>query len=121
MGSNGNLSQSELSPAVGGVAGPYAGQGQLASSGAAAAWNAMAAEAKRNQGVNMGCNGPDSMYRPYSSQVRLRAEWCARGACGNAATPGTLDLESRMGNGRRYASLLRRNLRRLRLLRVPMG
>jgi hypothetical protein len=37
----------------------------------------------------MGCNGPDSMYRPYSSQVRLRAEWCARGACGNAATPGT--------------------------------
>jgi len=28
-------------------------------------------------------------YRDYATQVRLRAEWCARGLCSYAATPGT--------------------------------
>lgn len=89
MSSNGFLTAGELSPATGGVAGPDPGQGQLASSGAAAAWNAMGAKALATHGVHIGCNGPDSMYRPYASQVRLRNEWCAQGACQNAAVPGT--------------------------------
>ena len=28
-------------------------------------------------------------YRDYATQVRLRADWCARGSCNYAATPGT--------------------------------
>lgn len=88
MSSNGNLTDAELSPAVGGVAG-LPGEGQLAASGAAAAWNAQAAWALAHHGVHMGCNGSASMYRPYSEQVRLRNYWCAQGACQNAAVPGT--------------------------------
>lgn len=34
-------------------------------------------------------NGRMSDYRTYAQQRLLRDEWCARGACGNAAWPGT--------------------------------
>ena len=34
-------------------------------------------------------NGPDSTYRTRSRQIYWRRYWCARGACGNAAVPGT--------------------------------
>src|SRR6187455_802048 len=91
MGTNGNLSADELSPAVGGVSGDVPGAGQLAAGdmgNAAAAWNAMGAEALRNQGVHIGCNGPDSMYRSYARQVYWRNYWCNLGNCGNAAVPG---------------------------------
>lgn len=30
-----------------------------------------------------------SGYRDYAGQVAARSDWCARGSCGNAATPGT--------------------------------
>ena len=49
----------------------------------------MGAKALATRGVHIGCNGPDSMYRPYAEQVRLRNQWCAQGACQNAAVPGT--------------------------------
>jgi lysozyme len=59
-------------------------QGQLANE-AASAWNTMALAA----GERLPTNGCDSAYRPYERQVYWRNYWCARGACGNAATPGT--------------------------------
>jgi hypothetical protein len=86
---NGNLTSAELDPASGGIPGPDPGQGQLASSGAAAAWNSMAEWARKNRGVQIRPNGSDSLYRPYSRQVYWRNYWCGQGACGNAATPGT--------------------------------
>lgn len=33
--------------------------------------------------------GPDSAYRTYERQQYWREYWCSRGACGNAAVPGT--------------------------------
>lgn len=88
MASNGYLGASDLKPAVGGVAGPDPGQGQLAND-AADAWNAMDAYWAANHGVHLSCNGADSFYRPYSRQVYWRNYWCERGACENAAIPGT--------------------------------
>jgi hypothetical protein len=88
VSTNGRLTTAELSPASGGVGGPDPGQGQLEHN-AAAAWNALAAHVRANHGVQIVPNGPDSLYRPYSRQVYWKNYWCARGACGNAATPGT--------------------------------
>lgn len=80
MASNGNLPASDLAAIAGG--------GSLRKD-AAAAWNAMAAEARSRYGVNIAVTGPDSAYRSYARQVYWRAVWCARGQCGNAAVPGT--------------------------------
>jgi murein L,D-transpeptidase YcbB/YkuD len=46
--------------------------------------------ALRAQGRGMvSANGSMSGYRDYAGQVYMRNYWCARGACGNAAVPGT--------------------------------
>ena len=34
-------------------------------------------------------NGGYSSYRDYAGQLLMKRMWCARGNCGNAATPGT--------------------------------
>jgi len=52
---------------------------------AAAGYNTMALAA----GKPIPVNGCDSSYRPYDRQVYWRNYWCSRGACGNAAIPGT--------------------------------
>lgn len=88
MSANGYLTSADLSPASGGIAGPDPGQGQLAH-GAAAAWNALAERARREHGVQIRPNGPDSLYRPFSRQVYYRNYWCGLGKCANAAVPGT--------------------------------
>ena len=80
MAGNGNLPDSSLSPIAGG--------GQLRND-AAAAWNAMAARIYDERGVRIRVNGPDSAYRTYARQVYWRNYWCSRGACQNAAVPGT--------------------------------
>lgn len=80
MATNGNLSSSSLRPIAGG--------GQLEPR-AAAAWNAMAAYIYDKTGYKIAPNGPDSSYRSYNRQVYWRNYWCSRGACGNAAVPGT--------------------------------
>lgn len=41
------------------------------------------------EGVWIRTNGEDSAYRPFTRQEYWRAYWCARGACQNAAVPGT--------------------------------
>ncbi|HSP37141.1 MAG TPA: M15 family metallopeptidase [Frankiaceae bacterium] len=46
---------------------------------------AMLAAARRD-GVNL---APEECYRDYAGQVYWRQYWCAHGACGNAAIPGT--------------------------------
>lgn len=58
-----------------------------ATNGAAASWNTIALTSDGRRFLTF--NGPASDYRTYEDQVRLRREWCAKGACGNAATPGT--------------------------------
>jgi hypothetical protein len=80
MASNGRLTSAELSPIAGG--------GYLRRD-AAAAWNAMAAEARKRGLGNIAVKGPDSAYRTYDRQVYWRSYWCSRGVCGNAAVPGT--------------------------------
>lgn len=57
--------------------------GRLAADGAAQSWNAGPAQA------GLRPLGPDSSYRSYERQVYWRNYWCGRGACGNAAVPGT--------------------------------
>jgi len=52
---------------------------------AAAAFNSM----RLAGGASIGVNGCDSAYRAYARQVYWRAYWCSRGACGNAAAPGS--------------------------------
>jgi hypothetical protein len=89
MSTNGRLTTNELDPASGGVGGPDPGQGQLANNGPVQAWNSLAEHCRKNDGVQITCNGGDSLYRPYSRQVYWKNYWCSRGACGNAATPGT--------------------------------
>lgn len=76
---NGQLPGSALSPINSGLSCT-----QLAN-GAAAGWNTMALAA----GQQMPVSGCDSAYRPYDRQVYWRNYWCSRGACGNAAIPGT--------------------------------
>jgi len=86
---NGYLSSSELSPITGGVvSSAFPGTGQMAHD-AAAAWNAAAVRAHVATGTWLQTNGSDSAYRPYSRQVYWRNYWCSRGACQNAAIPGT--------------------------------
>lgn len=80
MSANGQLPQSELAPIAGG--------GYLRKD-AAAAWNAMAAKIRAEEGVTIAVNGPDSAYRTLERQVYWRNYWCSRGACQNAAVPGT--------------------------------
>jgi len=80
VSANGYLTDAELSPIVGGT--------QLAN-GAAAAWNAMAHYIHDRTGTWIQINGPDSGYRSYARQVYWRNYWCGRGACQNAAVPGT--------------------------------
>ncbi len=87
MSSNGRLTSADLASAAGGVPGSDPGQGKLAKD-TSRRWNAMAAEILKKEGVRIGCNGPDSMYRPVARQEYWRNYWCARGNCGNAATPG---------------------------------
>lgn len=86
---NGRLSLGELAPATGGVASPdYPGTGQLANA-AAAAWNRLAVQIHDQSGYWIESNGADSMYRPLARQEYWRSYWCGRGACQNAAVPGT--------------------------------
>lgn len=77
---NGYLTSECLNPIMGG--------GFLAP-GPAAAWNAMGGEIERERGVVIRVNGPDSDYREFARQVYWRNYWCSRGACQNAAVPGT--------------------------------
>lgn len=76
---NGRLPDSVLAPIAG---------GRLRKD-AAARWNAMNAK-RRSQGLSTILpNGSMSSYRTLAQQVFLRNQWCARGACQNAAIPGT--------------------------------
>lgn len=79
MSLNGRLKASELSPIPGGrLARPYAVR-----------WNLMCADCRR-AGVPVPMpNGPYSSYRSLAGQRLMRAQWCSRGKCGNAAVPGT--------------------------------
>jgi hypothetical protein len=86
---NGFLPTSALSPITGGhPSSAYPGTGQMANA-AAAAWNAAAVRIHDATGRWINTNGPDSAYRPYARQVYWRNYWCGRGACQNAAVPGT--------------------------------
>jgi hypothetical protein len=76
---NGRIPASALAPIAG---------GRLRKD-AAARWNAMAYDIRRRTGVTVLPNGPYSSYRDYAGQVLMRAQWCGRGNCGNAAIPGT--------------------------------
>ena len=67
MGANGQLSLAELSPAAGGIVGPFEGSGQLAND-AAAAWNALNAVCVSQNGAHLTCNGPSSLYRNLAMQ-----------------------------------------------------
>ena len=76
---NGQLPASALAPIPGG----------RLSKPAALRWNALCVRARADGHRTPMPNGPDSTYRTRSRQVFWRAWWCARGACGNAAVPGT--------------------------------
>ncbi len=77
--SNGRLPDSAVSPINTG-----ASCNQLRHD-AAAGFNSMSLAERRRLTIN-GCA---SAYRTYAQQVQLRNYWCSRGACGNAAQPGT--------------------------------
>lgn len=49
----------------------------------------MAAYIRKRTGQGIRVTGPDSAYRTYARQQYWRSYWCNRGACGNAAYPGT--------------------------------
>lgn len=78
MSANGQLSASELAPIPG---------GRLRKD-AAAAWNAMLAEAKRRGLAVPMPDGPASSYRTLAQQVQEKAIWTAKGHPENAADPG---------------------------------
>lgn len=80
MSANGYLTPAELRPIAGGY---------YAAPGPAAAWNAANVEAKRDYGITLRVNGPDSAYRSFPRQEYWRDYWCGRGLCQNAAVPGT--------------------------------
>jgi GH25 family lysozyme M1 (1,4-beta-N-acetylmuramidase) len=61
------------------------GPGDQLANKAAAGWNTMALAA----GKPLPSSGCDSLYRSYERQIFWRNYWCSRGACGNAAVPGT--------------------------------
>lgn len=56
---------------------------------AAARWNAMNVYRRAHGRATIVPSGSLSSYRTYGQQVFLRRQWCARGACRNAAIPGT--------------------------------
>lgn len=75
---NGRYPASALAAIPGGrLAKPYA-----------ARWNVMCFLARAHDGFCPMPNGPMSSYRSYAQQVFMRRQWCARGACQNAAIPG---------------------------------
>lgn len=76
---NGRLPDSALDPIPG---------GRLAIE-PAAAWNALVKEARKRKLPVPMPDGPASSYRTFDQQVELRAEWCAKGECENAAEPGS--------------------------------
>lgn len=76
---NGYLPDSVLAPVAG---------GRLRKD-AAARFNAMNVALRAQGHATVTLNGSLSGYRPFSGQVAMRSSWCARGACGNAAVPGT--------------------------------
>jgi hypothetical protein len=80
VSANGYLTQADLRPIMGGY---------FLAPGPAAAWNAMGAEIEREEGIVIRVNGPDSAYRTFARQQFWKDYWCSRGACQNAATPGT--------------------------------
>jgi hypothetical protein len=80
MATNGRLASTDLSPIAGG--------GYLRKD-AAAAWNTMAAKARKRGLGEIAVKGPDSAYRVYARQVYWRTYWCNRGMCYMAAVPGT--------------------------------
>jgi len=67
VSANGQLTDAELSPAAGGIVGPFAGSGQLEND-AAAAWNALNAVCVSQNGAHLTCNGPSSLYRNLAMQ-----------------------------------------------------
>jgi hypothetical protein len=76
---NGRIPDSMLAPIPGGrLVKPYAVQ-----------WNAMCFVHRAKFGTTPVPNGAMSSYRTFFQQVFLRNQWCARGACQNAAVPGT--------------------------------
>lgn len=76
---NGRLPASALAKIPGGrLAKPYA-----------ARWNVMCFLARAYDGHCPMPNGPMSSYRTLAQQVFLRNLWCSKGACQNAAVPGT--------------------------------
>lgn len=76
---NGRLPASALAPIPG---------GQLRKD-AALRWNAMCFYLRAHGRPIPMPNGPMSSYRTMAGQVFLRNQWCARGACQNAAVPGS--------------------------------
>lgn len=58
---------------------------------AAARFNAMNVALRAQGHATVVLNGSLSGYRPFAGQVVMRQSWCSRGACGNAAVPGTSD------------------------------
>lgn len=76
---NGSLPDSILAPVAGG----------RMRKDAAARFNAMNVALRARGQRTVTLNGSISGYRPFTGQVAMRQSWCARGACGNAAVPGT--------------------------------
>jgi hypothetical protein len=76
---NGNLPDSILAPVAGG----------RMRKDAAARFNVMNVALRARGQRTVVLNGSISGYRPFSAQVMLRQQWCARGACQNAAVPGS--------------------------------
>jgi hypothetical protein len=56
---------------------------------AAARFNAMNVALRAQGKAGVVLNGSLSGYRNFAGQMMMRQQWCARGACGNAAVPGT--------------------------------
>jgi GH25 family lysozyme M1 (1,4-beta-N-acetylmuramidase) len=80
---NGRATAADVAPINVGFDCPALG-GQLENR-AAAGWNSLALREHKP----IPTNGCDSAYRPIERQVYWRNFWCAQGACGNAAIPGT--------------------------------
>jgi hypothetical protein len=84
MGQNGALSISELSQ----VHHPHGIRAYLRKD-AAIAWEAMRRASLSERGVDLYPLGPDSAYRTFAGQVRLKSFWRGQGQPQKAATPGT--------------------------------
>jgi murein L,D-transpeptidase YcbB/YkuD len=79
MAVNGRLPDSDLRAIAG---------GRLAAA-FAVRWNLANAAVRAHGLPTVMPNGSMSSYRTFAQQVFLRAEWCQRGQCQNAAVPGT--------------------------------